>query len=126
MSYISLTLLVAVTNQSKYFSRRLRFRIFIMALCVCMNINSINIDVTSGQSAILGCMFKCGKPVAIFSANTFSVVNVNKIRNIVQTTTFAPAASRVMDFFIQNCWGANNIFWNWVEISHPSLYTPNC
>lgn len=126
MSYISLTLLVAVTNQSKnYFSRRLRFRIFIMTLCVCVNINSINIDVTSGQSAILGCMFKCGKPVAIFPANTFSVVNVNKFRNMVQTTTFAPAASRV-DFVIQNCWGANNIFWNYVEISHPSFYTPNC
>lgn len=112
ISFTLLPVLLTVTFKLKYFfSKRFLCQVNIVAVCVCVNINSINIDVTSGQWAILGRMFKCVKHVAIFPANTFSVVNVNKIRNMVQTTTFAPAASRVMDFVIQNCWGANNIFW---------------
>lgn len=87
-----LALHVAVTNKLKYFfSKWIRSQVYIVAVCV--NLNSINIDVTSGQSAILGCMFKCGNSVAIFIANTFSVVNVIKITIIVQTTTFALADS---------------------------------
>lgn len=73
-----------------------------MAVCVSVNVNSINIDVTYGQSAILGCVFKWAKPVKIFPANTNSVVKVIKFTIMVQTTTFALAATKVMDFVIQN------------------------
>lgn len=123
VSFTLLPFLVAVTNKLKYFfAKRFLRQVNIVAVCVCVNVNSINIDVTSGQSAILGCMFKCAKHVAIFPANTFSVVNVIKIPFMVlQTTTFALAASRVMDFVIQNFWGANNILWKWIEISHRSF-----
>lgn len=89
----------------KFFLSSKNIYVLISAAGVPVNVNSFLVNVTDGQVRQIG----WNKLVIIFPANTFSVEDAITMIIIVQTTTFALAATVFVDFVIQNFRRSNNI-----------------